>query len=93
MSLCEKFKKPKIRSASSVVCFRVIYLKMQADLTNISFYIQKNTKCVSDYCFIKGSLEIYYSRIIISKIQCFYMMIDYIYLIAICQIYKSNLRA
>lgn len=69
MSLCEKFKKPKIRSTNiSVVCFvcffssvEQIYLKMQADLNsiNISFYnSKKNKKCVfSDYCFIrKGGL-------------------------------------
>lgn len=55
MSLCEKFKKPKIRSAAKpVLCVFEYIFKMQADLT-ISFIFEK---CASDYCFRKGSLKI-----------------------------------
>lgn len=53
MSLCEKFKNLKLGQPAVLCVFEYIF-KMQADLT-ISFIFKK---CVSDYCFIKGSLEI-----------------------------------
>lgn len=55
MSLCEKFKNLKLGQPAVLCVFEYIF-KMQADLT-ISFIFKKK-KCVSDYCFVKGSLEI-----------------------------------
>lgn len=67
MSLCEKFKKPKIRSQPAVLCVFEYIFKMQADLT-ISLIFKEKKNVLAIIVFYKRAYLEIDEHILLSKL-------------------------